>query len=179
MNRERRHWVLAASVATAASAAGAGYALWRGRESRIALHSSVEEELWAASFDRPDGGRLHMSAVRGQPLVLNFWATWCPPCVREMPALDRFQRSFSDRGWRVLGLAADKPGPVRDFLAHSPVSYPIGLIGFEGIELSRRLGNLSGGLPFTVLFGRTGALLQRRIGETSYELLANWANGAG
>jgi hypothetical protein len=95
-----------------------------------------------------------------------------------MPALDRFARDFADAGWRVVGLAADKPEPVREFLTRTPVSYAIGLADFAGIELSRRLGNLSGGLPFTLLFGRDGALLQRRMGETSYEQLAAWARGA-
>lgn len=171
MKFNRRGWVV--SVAATAAAAGVGWSIWRQR----ATDSSVDEAFWRSSFETPDGSRLVLAELRDQPLVLNFWAPWCPPCVREMPALDRFAREFAPRGWRVIGLAVDKAQPVRDFLARSPVSYAIGLTGFEGIELSRQLGNLSGGLPFTVLFGRHGALLQRHMGETTYEQLAQWAQG--
>ena len=82
-----------------------------------------------------------MATLRGQPLVLNFWATWCPPCVKEMPEIDRFQREFAARGWQVLGLAVDRPQPVREFLARTPVGYTIAMAGLEGTELSRQLGN--------------------------------------
>ena len=171
MKFNRRGWVV--GVAATAAAAGVGWSIWRQR----ATDSSVDEAFWRSSFETPDGSRLVLAERRDQPLVLNFWAPWCPPCVREMPALDRFAREFAPRGWRVIGLAVDKAQPVRDFLARSPVSYAIGLTGFEGIELSRQLGNLSGGLPFTVLFGRHGALLQRHMGETTYDQLAQWAQG--
>jgi thiol-disulfide isomerase/thioredoxin len=177
MNADRRGGLLAAGVAAVAAAAGVGWALWR--QHAAALPPGIETELWAAAFDMPDGQRLSLARFRGQPLVLNFWATWCPPCVREMPALDRFARDFAGQGWRVVGLAADAAEPVRSFLARAPVSYAIGLTGFAGIELSRRLGNTSGGLPFTLVFGRDGRLLQRHMGETSYEQLANWAKGIG
>jgi thiol-disulfide isomerase/thioredoxin len=177
VNRDRRGWAIAASVAAVATTCGIGWSIWRQRGSTAVADTGIEDELWSSSFETPDGGRLAMAPFRGQPLVLNFWATWCPPCVREMPALDRFARDFAGRGWRVVGLAADNQDPVRAFLARAPVSYAIGLTGFAGIELSRRLGNTSGGLPFTLVFGRDGGLLQRRIGETSYEQLAAWAQG--
>jgi thiol-disulfide isomerase/thioredoxin len=173
MTLDRRGWAVAAGVAAIAAAAGAGWSLWRQR----GAGSSVDGELWASSFDTPTGTRLSLAEVRGHPLVLNFWATWCPPCLREMPALDRFARDFAPRGWRVVGLAADTAQPVREFLARAPVSYAIGLTGFAGIELSRQLGNVSGGLPFTLLFDRGGTLRQRRMGETNYEQLAQWAQG--
>jgi len=175
MKLDRRGWLMAASVAAIAVVAGAGWSVWRRRGKGM----SVDDEFWASGFDTPTGARLELAPMRGRPLVLNFWATWCPPCVREMPALDRFAREFAPLGWQVVGLAADNAQPVREFLAHTPVSYAIGLTGFAGVELSQRLGNLSGGLPFTLLFGRDGAVLQRRMGETSYEQLAQWAKAIG
>lgn len=175
MSPDRRGWLLAGGVATAAAAAGLGWALWRERAATTA--PAVDAELWAASFDMPDGQRLSLASYRGQPLVLNFWATWCPPCVREMPALDRFARDFAGQGWRVVGLAADAAEPVRNFLARAPVSYAIGLTGFAGIELSRRLGNHNGALPFTLVFGRDGRVRQRHLGESQYEQLVSWAKG--
>jgi thiol-disulfide isomerase/thioredoxin len=167
---KRRGLILAA--ATAAVAAGAGGALWRGRTG-----DQGAPQLWTLSLDTPAGGQLALASLRGRHLLINFWATWCPPCVREMPALDRFHRDFSPRGWQVLGIAADSLAPVRDFLARTPVGFPIALAGFGGIELSRTLGNVSGGLPFTVLIGRSGDIVHRHMGETRYEQLEGWAAG--
>ncbi len=166
----RRHVWLAAGAGAAAAVAGAGVAWWR-------VAGSPNEPPWSLSFETPDGQALALATLRGQPLLLNFWATWCPPCVREMPALDRFARAFGPRGWSVVGLAADEARPVREFLARAPVSYAIGLAGFAGIELSRQLGNNAGGLPFTVLFGHRGKVLQRHSGETHYDQLTSWAEG--
>jgi thiol-disulfide isomerase/thioredoxin len=131
--------------------------------------------LWTLSFPQPGGGELQMAALRGRPLVLNFWATWCPPCVKEFPELDRFQREFAGQGWQVVGLAIDGPTPVREFLQRVPVGFSIGLAGFGGTELGRALGNERGGLPFTVLFDARGNLRQRKLGETTFDELAGWA----
>ena len=174
MTLDRRTWALGTGVAVAASAAGVGWAIWRDRKA-----SAAEAQLWASSFQTPTGPPLVMAAFRGQPLLLNFWATWCPPCIREMPAIDRFAREVASRGWGVVGLAADNVEPVREFLTLRPVSYSIGLTGFAGIELSRTLGNMTGGLPFTLLLGRDGAVLQRRSGEIDAAQLGAWAAALG
>ena len=155
-------------------AAGLG---WRSfsESRRQALVDTTTAGLWHMSFDRPGGEALAMASLRGRPLVVNFWATWCPPCIREMPEIDRFQREFASRGWQVLGLAVDRPQPVREFLARAPVTYAIAMAGFDGTDLSRRLGNASGGLPFTVVFDREGLIAHRKLGETSFDELARWA----
>ena len=169
----QRRTLVAAGVAAVAAAAGAGGYLWQRRTDPA---DTAGAELWTLDFETPGADRLAMASLRGKPLVLNFWATWCPPCVREMPALDRFHREHSARGWQVLGLAADNAEAVRKFLAVTPVGFAIALTGFAGIELSQRLGNASGGLPFTLVFGRDGQVLQRHTGETQYDQLASWAN---
>lgn len=174
MSPRRRNWVLGAGVAVAAAAGGAGLALWR----QAARNNMEDAPLWQMTFDQPGGQPLALAGLRGHWLVLNFWATWCPPCVREMPALERFHRDFASRGWRVVGLAVDQREPVREFLARTPVTFDIGLAGSGGIGLSRRLGNERGSLPFTVLFDRDGSLQRRHLGETSYALLAQWATDA-
>jgi thiol-disulfide isomerase/thioredoxin len=166
----RRRWLLAGSVAAVGVGAGVGVALWQGGTAK-------PDAFWSLAFDRPDGTRLALADFRGTPLLLNFWATWCPPCVREMPALDRFARAHAARGWRVLGLAVDKSEPVREFLARTPVSYPIALAGFAGIELTRQLGNDGGGLPFTVVFDRRGGVRERHAGEVRPDQLEAWAKG--
>ncbi len=116
-----------------------------------------------------------MAALRGRPLLLNFWGTWCPPCVKEMPELDRFARQFKAQGWQVVGLAVDNPKAVREFLARAPVSYAIGLAGFEGSDLARTLGNDASGLPYTVAFAASGNVLQRKAGATTLDELTRWA----
>jgi thiol-disulfide isomerase/thioredoxin len=170
----RRRTLITAGVAAVAAAVGAGSYLWQRRTEPA---DTASAELWTLDFETPGPQRLAMDSLRGKPLVLNFWATWCPPCVREMPVLDRFFRDHSAQGWQVLGLAADNADAVRKFLAVTPVGFPIALAGFAGIDLSRRLGNLSGGLPFTVLYDREGQVVKRHIGETQYDQLAAWAKG--
>ena len=173
----RRNWLVAGAGA-AAAVAGVGWQHWR-ETIRGAQPGSAGEPaaltLWTMSFEKPEGGVLSMAKLRGQPLLLNFWGTWCPPCVKEMPELDAFARQFKAQGWRVVGLAVDNPKAVRDFLARSPVSYSIGLAGFEGSDLARTLGNEQTGLPYTVAFAANGTVLQRKAGATTLDELTRWA----
>ena len=167
MNR-RQHLTLA-GAGLAAALAGAGWALW-GRPA----DDPAVAELWSLRFDRPEGGELALAPLRGQALVINFWATWCPPCIKELPEFDRLHRTEARRGVQVLGLAVDGPTAVRQFLARQPVSFAVGLAGFEGTDLSRRLGNTAGGLPFTVVIGRDGRLRHRKLGPTDFDELSRW-----
>lgn len=174
----RRHWLFA-GAATAAAAAGLAWQRHQdGGRAAAAASDPVLAAFWQMRFDQPDGQVLDMASLRGQPLLLNFWGTWCPPCIKEMPDLDRFARRFGAQGWRVVGLAVDNPKAVREFLARSPVSYAIGLAGFEGSGLSLQLGNTRSGLPFTVAFDRQGRVSQRKAGVTSPEELERWAQSS-
>lgn len=168
-----RRNALFGGVALAAAAAGAGWAWWRHTPG--AVPGEAAAAMWTMSFTQPGGGELMMASLRGKPLVLNFWATWCPPCVKELPQIDRFHREFKPRGWNVVGLAIDGPTPVREFLRKVPLGFAIGLAGLEGTDLTKRLGNAGGALPFTVVFGSDGAARQHKLGETSYAELAGWA----
>lgn len=110
---------------------------------------------------------------QGRALLLNFWATWCPPCVKEMPLLDRVAREQAGK-LGVVGIAVDRQEAVREFLGRTPVSFPIGVAGFAGSTLARALGNPQGALPYTLLIDRTGQLVGRHLGETRAEDLAPW-----
>jgi thiol-disulfide isomerase/thioredoxin len=166
----RRVWLMGAAGAVAA-AAGAGWYTWRRGD-----EDAASQEIWSLKFPRPEGGApLEMAAWRGRPLLVNFWATWCVPCIQEMPELDRFRREFVGRGGEVLGLAVDGAVPVLAFLHKRPVSFPIALAGFEGTDLSRRLGNSAGALPFSVVFGRDGRIVRRKLGQTHYNELVAWS----
>ena len=100
----------------------------------------------------------------GRPLLVNVWASWCGPCIEEMPELQRFSARQGTKGIQVVGIALDEPEAVRDFLSRVPVQYPI-LIDSPGpADASVRLGNLNGVLPYSVLIGADGRLLRQRIG---------------
>jgi thiol-disulfide isomerase/thioredoxin len=170
----RRRWLLAGSGA-AALAAGASLSWWQAARPAGDPAQAAGPALWDLRFPRPDGGELVMAALRGRPLVLNFWATWCPPCLREMPALSRFAREFGPQGWQVAGLAADQAEPVRHFLRRTPVDFPVGVAGAGAVTLSRELGNTREALPFTVLFDTAGRSVRRHLGETRFDDLAQWA----
>ena len=169
----RRTWMLA-GAGTAAGAAGLAWQ-WRRGGGSPADNPAIAT-FWQAKFTQPDGQLLTLASLRGTPLLVNFWATWCPPCVKEMPEIDRFAREFGKTSQgRVLGLAVDNPSAVKSFLSRTPVGYAIGMAGFDGTDLSRTLGNSTGALPFTALFDRRGALVQKRLGETSFDELQRWS----
>jgi thiol-disulfide isomerase/thioredoxin len=166
----RRRWIVVAGGALAA-AAGAGWSWWRASQEQAAAVDA--DALWAMRFARPQGGELIMSDYRGRALLLNFWATWCPPCIKEFPTLDQFSRSHGGQV-QVIGLAIDSPAPVLEFLARQPVDFAIGLAAMSGTDLSRRLGNPSGVLPYTVLLNAKGQVVQRKLGETGRAELESW-----
>ena len=167
----RRRWLLAA-VAAAAALGGAGLA-WRTYRPQQAS-PTPESELWQLEFATPAGSRLSMSSLRGKPLLLNFWATWCPPCVEELPLLNSFYKANEAKRWQVLALAIDQLEPVKHFLANSPLAFPVAMAGMPGIEISKSLGNVSGGLPFTVVLGSDGLVAHRKMGKVSPADLRAW-----
>lgn len=165
--------LLTGGVAVAACALGAGVAWWRlaPREA----HSPAVAAFWASRFEGPNGEPVVTERFLGQPLLVNFWATWCPPCVEELPLLNAFQAEHGGRGWQVLALAVDQAAPVRQFLQKLPLNFPVGMAGLAGTELSRGLGNLGGGLPYSLVFDRGGAVQHQKVGKLSAEDLAQWA----
>jgi thiol-disulfide isomerase/thioredoxin len=167
----RRHFLYTAA-GSAALLAGAGLAWWRLRPAAPA--AGAVATLLSQSFETPEGSPLALRQFAGRPLLVNFWATWCPPCVKEMPELDRFFLTHRNQGWQVLGVAIDRAEAVRDFLAKVPVSFPIAIAGFAGTELGKALGNTTGALPFTVALNAAGEITHRKLGETSYDELLEW-----
>ena len=179
-NPMRRH-ALTAGVAVAAAAAGMAGSWWTSKnDPQAGLSPAAGElpELWTQIFETPTGGKLAMQSLRGKPLLINFWATWCPPCVDELPLLERFYVENKAKSIQILGLAADKPEAVNTFLKKMPLTLPIGLVGMPGIALSKSWGNLVGGLPFSVMLAADGHVMQRKMGKLSESDLKVWAGTA-
>jgi len=174
MQRRNLLYLGAAGVAGLAGM-GAAWLKYEPQKLTSGQTNVLQDIFWAMSFDTPDGQPQAMSSFRGKPLLLNFWATWCPPCVEELPLLDAFYQAQKAKGWQVLGLAVDQPSAVRKWLQAKPLSFAVGMAGLNGTDLSKSLGNLAGSLPFTVVFGASGALLHRKTGKVSEEDLMQWA----
>jgi thiol-disulfide isomerase/thioredoxin len=172
----KRRKMLYGATAGVAALAGAGVAWWKFQPHDVPAvePTFAVESFWNLSFETPDGKSLAMSSFRGKVVLVNFWATWCPPCVEELPLLDFFYQENKDKNIQVVGLAVDQPSAVRTWLQTRPLNFPVGMAGLSGTDLSKSLGNQAGGLPFTVLFGASGQLLQRKIGKVSPEDLVNW-----
>ncbi len=168
---------LLVGAGAAAALAGLGVAWWRQATSGAAALAGTPppEGFWQAEWPTPQGTTLAMKSLAGKPLLLNFWATWCPPCVEELPLINDFYLKNKGNGWRVLGLAVDKLQPVQAFLQKSPLDFPVGMAGLAGTELTRTMGNLAGALPFSVVLGADGSMLHRKMGRVTPEELAVWA----
>jgi thiol-disulfide isomerase/thioredoxin len=107
---------------------------------------------------RPDGGRVHSDDLRGRYALLDFWATWCPPCVLEIPEMNAIYERYRERGLEVLAISVDElpPDELQAWLRENGVAYPVAL-GTE--DLARRYGGF--GFPFHVLVSPEGEIVER------------------
>jgi thiol-disulfide isomerase/thioredoxin len=123
------------------------------------------------SFNDPGGKPLALSQFQGKPLLVNFWAPWCAPCVREMPELDAFAKEMKAKQVNVVGIGIDSPSNIAQFAGKLKISYPIMVAGMGGTDLARDFGNEAGGLPFTVLIGADGQVKKTYLGSLKFDQL--------
>lgn len=162
-----RRDLLRAGLATATAIGGAPF---------VRLAHAAPASFYQLEFPSPDGTSMAVSDFLGKPMVLNFWATWCPPCVKEMPDLDYLQDKHP--GVTIVGLAVDTAKNVTKFSEKVPVSYPILVAGHGGIALMKEMGNPRGGLPFTILFDAAGQPVQHFLGQIERDDLDAVLTGA-
>lgn len=105
----------------------------------------------------------------GKVVVVNFWATWCPPCRREMPEFIKFQEAYASKGFTFVGIALDEKSAVINFTDPMGVNYPILMAEQEGIQISQDYGNRLNTLPFTVVLDRKGNIVKHISREVDFE----------
>lgn len=158
MSPGRRDALILASAGLAAAAAGVIVG-------PLVLQSgSGTADLLEFGFTDLEGRGHRLTEWSGKIVVCNFWATWCAPCREEIPLLVSTRLKHASKGIEVVGIAVDSAANVREFLKSFPIEYPILLGGAEVLDLMRRAGNSSGGLPYTVILDRRGGFVDRKLG---------------
>ena len=133
------------------------------------LQEASEQTLIRPEFTMTDinGATRNIKEWDGHIILLNFWATWCPPCLEEIPGFIELQAQYGDQGFQIIGIAIDDEEAVREFAKEKNFNYPIIAAEFEAIGLASRYGNRSGGLPYSVIINRDGEISDKITGELS------------
>lgn len=156
------------TVFVVVAAAIFGYFAWRQLEKAATPETAIPAaglaRLQATALPDTSGRSMPLAAWKGKVLVVNFWATWCPPCRKEMPAFSRISDKFSAKGVQFVGIGIDSPSAIKEFALQTPVSYPLLIGGSEGLELARQLGNATAALPYTLVVSRDGRAVLARLG---------------
>lgn len=123
------------------------------------------DDLFAQSMTDADGKPTRMAQWRGKPLLVNFWATWCPPCVEEIPALSALQKELSEQKMQIIGIGIDSAANIKEFSSPLGIGYPLYVGGMGGSGLTRKFGNKAGSLPYTVLISGNGHVMKTYLGK--------------
>lgn len=107
-----------------------------------------------------DSEQHSLSEWDGKVILLNFWATWCPPCRKEMPDFVELREELAGQGFEVIGVAIDRADPVQDFIDEIGVQYPILLAELEGLKIMQAYGNQLTTLPYTVIIDQNGKIVK-------------------
>ena len=121
------------------------------------------------AFTDLDGTPRRLSDFDGQIVIVNFWATWCPPCLHEIPGFIELQAKYAEKGVRFVGIALDDTDNVKRFAGEVSLNYPTAHGQESALDLMKAFGNKRGGLPYTVLVNREGVMTYRKAGELTLE----------
>jgi thiol-disulfide isomerase/thioredoxin len=169
---DRRTLVALGVIAATAGAAGVGVGIWRSNvEARDVVAARA---LFGLTLPDAAGTAQQLVQWRGRPLVVNFWAPWCAPCVEEMPDLQRIRDDYRARGVEVIGVGIDSAARIRAFRDQHAITLPLLVAGAEGSSIGDQLGNTAGVLPYTVLIGADSRVVERKIGRIRPEELRRW-----
>ncbi|UIN21862.1 TlpA family protein disulfide reductase [Herbaspirillum frisingense] len=126
-------------------------------------------QLLSQSMPDATGQTQSLAQYKGRPLVVNFWATWCGPCVEEMPELTALQQEIAPV--QILGIGVDSQENIAKFAQKYQIRYPLFVAGTGATDLLRQFGNQAGGLPFTALVGKDGKVNKVYLGRIKFDEL--------
>ena len=132
---------------------------------------SPTAELFATTLPDENGTPQALNQWQGKTIVLNFWATWCPPCREEMPELSALNTEYQDKNVIVIGIALDDVKLIKTFTEEHQISYPLLAAEDTGANLAFQLGNNKSALPYTVIIKPDGTIAQTYFGRISKALL--------
>jgi len=150
-------------IAVAALAIGAYFGM-RTMSPAVAPPAAVTE-LMTQTLPDPAGKPQRFDQWRGKVMVVNFWATWCAPCVKEMPALSALQTELASKPIQIVGVGIDSAANIQEFLTKYEITYPLMVAGMGGAKTTRAFGNQVGGLPFTVIIDSKSQIHKTYTGE--------------
>jgi len=149
-------------------AGGSGYALHKYiNQKQLANNPAIGLQRPEFAAIDLDGQLRNISEWDGQLIFLNFWATWCPPCKKEIPAFIELQKAYGNQGFQIISIAVDDEEEVRAYAEEMGMNYPIMAVQAEGVGLAKRYGNGIGILPYTVIINRDGEISTTITGELS------------
>ncbi|ORU89501.1 MAG: redoxin [Cycloclasticus sp. symbiont of Poecilosclerida sp. M] len=127
------------------------------------------------NFSLPDLERKvrHINEWDGKVIILNFWATWCPPCRKEIPEFVKLQDEYRNQGVQFIGVAIDNEQSVSQFAFEMDMNYPSLIAEIKGIGLAQQYGNRAGALPYSVIIDRHGQIVFRKTGPLSRQRIIN------
>ncbi|UPG85278.1 TlpA family protein disulfide reductase [Luteibacter aegosomatis] len=174
MARGPTFWIVSLAVAAAAAGLWVEHRRLHPPPPQGVTVADVGDLAADATFLSLDGKARRLSDWRGKRVLLNFWASWCAPCRREMPLLSQAYDRHRGRGVAVVGVAEDTAAGVRGYLADSPVDYPVVIVDADAPGGSLSFGNTLRVLPYSVLIGEDGRIQRRKIGTFTAPELDDW-----
>src|SRR5687768_10640628 len=136
-----------------------------------AVSTKGAEAIFAASLPDLQGANQAISQWRGKVMVINFWATWCEPCRKEIPEFIELQEKFRDSGLVFIGIAVDQKEKAVAFSKEIGINYPVLVGDMKAMALAEAAGNRQGALPFTVVIDRNGKITGTKLGRLSRDNL--------
>jgi len=133
--------------------------------------ASIPQQIPSFILHDTDGVVRKSSDWDGKILIVNYWATWCPPCREEMPTLVEFQDEYASQGVQVVGIAVDDLDKVKQFMDTYMINFPVVVGGDDAIELGHKMGNRISALPYTAIFDRNGKTLYAQPGIVTHKSL--------
>lgn len=145
--------------------AGLGATLGAKKYEPVPAADTAVQQLFSLTLNDANAKPQAMKQWQGKFLIINFWATWCKPCVEEMPELVQLQKDLASNNVQLLGLGIDTPSNIAEFTKKYQISYPVFAAGMDGTSISQAMGNKAGGLPFTALISPEGKVVKAYSGR--------------